>query len=660
VTQPKPYFESVLVANRGEIAVRIMRTLAALGIRSVAVYSDADADSLHVAVADEAVRIGPTPAMDSYLRVDRIIAAALDSGAQAIHPGYGFLSENAALAQACIDNGIVFIGPPASVIDSMGDKIRAKEIAIQAGVPVVPGDHRPAMSDAQLRSAITTIGFPALLKPSAGGGGKGMRIVRAKTEIDDAITSARREARGSFGDDTMLVERFVDRPRHIEVQILADKFTNVVHLGERECSLQRRHQKVIEESPSPLLDEGTRELMCKAAVALAAAVDYVGVGTVEFVVPGNNPADFAFLEMNTRLQVEHPVTEAVTGIDLVAEQIRIAAGHALGYTQQEVVFSGAAVEARVYAEDPTRDFLPTGGQIEVWETPTGLRIDSGVRSGDEVSSHYDPMLAKVISWAPQRSAALALLAAGLDEMIIFGVVTNIDYLRQILRDESVVAGTMDTDLLGRTTALDAWSQGPSGAAAAAMVNAFRSSLDGDGDSWTQRDGWRVWGRQPFTLDFTRNGQSIEVCEAAPKDVQRAITEHDVLVIPDVTPAPWLDPAGASVWVHSPTEGTHHGRLSTPTERHLRVDTAGDRSQAGDWSARAPMPGTIVSVLVGDGDEVDTGAPLVAVEAMKMEHMIKAPAAGRVKVVNVEVGEQVQLDQELVELVLGTVNDEGNP
>ncbi len=636
---------SVLVANRGEIAVRVMRTLARLDVRSVAVYSDADAEALHVAIADSAVYLGPTAAQDSYLNVDRVISAALASGADAIHPGYGFLSENTRLAQACVDNGIVFIGPPAAVIEQMGDKIQAKVTAIEAGVPVVPGRHDPAMSDAQVTEAVLAIGFPSLLKPSAGGGGKGMRIIRTSDEIAGAIESARRESLGAFGDDTLLVERFVDQPRHIEVQVLADTHGNVVHLGERECSLQRRHQKVIEESPSPLLDDHARQAICAAAVRLAQSVNYVGAGTVEFVVPASAPMDFAFLEMNTRLQVEHPVTEAVTGIDLVAEQIRIADGQPLGYDQGDIHFCGVAIEARIYAEDPLRESLPTGGLIEVWEEPEGIRVDSGVRAGDIVTSHYDPMLAKVISAGADRTIAMRTLASALSSMVIFGVVTNVDYLRQILADERVQAGDLDTNLLSLITAESLWeATGPPPMAAAAIVNVVRSSLPMDSDVWSRRDGWRIGAEEPLRIDWTESGSTWPLAALA-DDPGEAIDDDATI---------WLD--GDAMWFHSPGQGIHRGHVSWPIDRRLRqpAHTAG---QTGIWTARSPMPGMIVNMGVSVGDRVEAGHTLVSVEAMKMEHAVRAPGSGVVQAIDVAVGQQVTLDQQLVEIALGD-DDEG--
>ncbi|MCX4748951.1 ATP-grasp domain-containing protein [Kitasatospora sp. NBC_01287] len=490
-------FDTVLVANRGEIAVRVIRTLRRLSIRSVAVYSDADADARHVREADTAVRLGPTDRSDSsatetYLRGDQIIAAALRTGAQAVHPGYGFLAENPGFARACAEAGLVFIGPPAEAVELMGDKINAKEAVSAVGVPVVPGSRAGATSDAELIRAAEEIGYPVLIKPSAGGGGKGMRLVRDPAELPAELAGARRVARTAFGDDTLLLERWVDRPRHIEVQVLADAHGTTVHLGERECSLQRRHQKLIEEAPSVLLDERTRAAMGAAAVRAAEACGYTGAGTVEFIVPGDDPdqvsahgahgadagarddtgtvREFFFMEMNTRLQVEHPVTELAVAItrspqggpsvgwapaaerlDLVEWQLRVAAGESLSFAQTDVSFLGHAVEARICAEDPARDFLPTGGRILSLEEPSGegIRVDSGLTAGTEITSAYDPMLGKVIAYGPDRATALLRLRNALADTKLLGVTTNAGFLRRLLALPDVVAGRLDTGLVER-------------------------------------------------------------------------------------------------------------------------------------------------------------------------------------------------------------------
>ncbi|AZM89259.1 acetyl-CoA carboxylase biotin carboxylase subunit [Streptomyces sp. W1SF4] len=444
-------FSTVLVANRGEIAVRVIRTLRQLGIRSVAVFSDADADARHVREADTAVRIGPAAAAESYLSVERLLDAAKRTGAEAVHPGYGFLAENAAFAAACTEAGLAFIGPPASAISLMGDKITAKETVRAAGVPVVPGSSGSGLTDAELAAAASEIGMPVLLKPSAGGGGKGMRLVRDEAVLAEEIAAARREAKSSFGDDTLLVERWIDRPRHIEIQVLADAHGNVVHLGERECSLQRRHQKVIEEAPSVLLDEKTRAAMGAAAVEAARSCGYVGAGTVEFIVPGGDPSSYYFMEMNTRLQVEHPVTELVTGLDLVEQQLRVASGEPLPVTQDGIRLTGHAIEARVCAEDPARGFLPSGGTVLALSEPDGgtVRTDSGLTAGVPVGSTYDPMLSKVIAYGPDRAAALRVLRGALADTVILGVQTNAGFLRRLLAHPDVVSGDMDTGLVER-------------------------------------------------------------------------------------------------------------------------------------------------------------------------------------------------------------------
>ncbi|MFI5061179.1 MAG: acetyl/propionyl/methylcrotonyl-CoA carboxylase subunit alpha, partial [Actinomycetales bacterium] len=429
-------FHTVLVANRGEIACRIIRTLRRLGIRSVAVYSDADGEAPHVALADVAVRLGPAPARQSYLDVTAILEAARATGAEAVHPGYGFLSENAEFAAACEQAGVVFIGPGVRALDIMGDKIAAKREVEAHGVPTIPGIAEPGLTDEDLIAAAEQIGFPVLVKPSAGGGGKGMQVVRSAAELPEALHAARRVAAAAFGDDTLFLERLVDTPRHIEVQVLADRHHHVIHLGERECSLQRRHQKVIEEAPSPLLDEATRDRIGRAACAVAESVDYVGAGTVEFLVSDASPGEFFFMEMNTRLQVEHPVTELVTGLDLVEWQLRIAAGEPLTLVQDDVRLSGHAVEARVYAENPERSFLPSDGTVLALHEPSGagVRVDSGLQAGNAIVTEYDPMLSKIIAWGEDRRTALARLDAALADTAILGAVTNVHWLRTLLAD----------------------------------------------------------------------------------------------------------------------------------------------------------------------------------------------------------------------------------
>src|ERR1700710_264884 len=442
-------FRTLLIANRGEIACRVIRTAKVMGLRTVAVYSEADRDALHVAMADEAVLLGPARARDSYLNIERVIEAARKSGAEAVHPGYGFLSESAEFAQACLDAGLVFVGPTADMIRAMGSKSGSKMLMEQAGVPLVPGYHGEAQDEATLAKAADKIGFPVLVKASAGGGGRGMRIVRSAGELAAAVVSARREAKAAFGDDRMLIEKFVDNPRHIEVQVIGDSHGNLVSLFERECTLQRRHQKVIEEAPSPTLNAAQRDAVCAAARKAAGAVNYVGAGTIEFVSDGR---DFFFIEMNTRLQVEHPVTELITGVDLVEWQLRVAFGEPLPLKQDEIRLKGHAVEARVYAENPAKNFMPSVGRIRTWRMPTqsnGLRIDAGYREGDSVSANYDAMLAKVIAWAPTRAAAIDRLNRGLEDADVRGITTNIPFLSALVTHPDVRANAIDTGFIER-------------------------------------------------------------------------------------------------------------------------------------------------------------------------------------------------------------------
>ncbi|SNX59673.1 biotin carboxylase /acetyl-CoA carboxylase carboxyltransferase subunit alpha [Streptomyces sp. TLI_55] len=636
-------FDTVLVANRGEIAVRVIRTLRALGVRSVAVFSDADADARHVREADTAVRLGPAPAAESYLSVERLLEAAARSGAQAVHPGYGFLAENAAFARACADAGLVFTGPPADAISLMGDKIRAKETVAAAGVPVVPGGRDP-----ELASAAVELGAPVLLKPSAGGGGKGMRLVRDLSVLDDEIAAARREARASFGDDTLLVERWIDRPRHIEIQVLADGHGNVVHLGERECSLQRRHQKIIEEAPSVLLDEATRAAMGEAAVQAARSCGYRGAGTVEFIVPGGDPSSYYFMEMNTRLQVEHPVTELITGLDLVEWQLRVAAGEPLPFGQDDVRLTGHAVEARLCAEDPARGFLPSGGTVLRLHEPQGdgVRADSGLLEGSEVGSLYDPMVSKVIAYGPDRATALRKLRAALADTVTLGVQTNAGFLRRLLAHPDVVAGRLDTGLVEREVDGLVATDVPEEvyeAAAAVRLEALRPR---DGEGWTDPfsvpSGWRLGGT-PKPVAFHLRVQ--DPVEYVPRG-SATVSDDRVSVLLDGVrhtfhrAADWLGRDG-DAW---------HVRDHDPVAASL----AG-AAHAGADSLTAPMPGTVTVVKVAVGDEVTAGQSLLVVEAMKMEHVVSAPHAGTVAELDVKPGATVAMDQVLA--VITPVEDE---
>ncbi|MFC7906395.1 acetyl-CoA carboxylase biotin carboxylase subunit [Streptomyces nigra] len=631
-------FDTVLVANRGEIAVRVIRTLRALGVRSVAVFSDADADARHVREADTAVRIGPAPAAESYLSVERLLEAAARTGAQAVHPGYGFLAENAGFARACADAGLAFIGPSADAISLMGDKIRAKETVKAAGVPVVPGSSGSGLTDAELADAAREIGMPVLLKPSAGGGGKGMRLVRDEALLADEIAAARREARASFGDDTLLVERWIDRPRHIEIQVLADGHGNVVHLGERECSLQRRHQKIIEEAPSVLLDEATRAGMGEAAVQAARSCGYRGAGTVEFIVPGGDPSSYYFMEMNTRLQVEHPVTELITGIDLVEWQLRVAAGERLAFGQDDIRLTGHAVEARVCAEDPARGFLPSGGTVLKLREPQGdgVRTDSGLSEGTEVGSLYDPMLSKVIAYGPDRATALRRLRAALAETVTLGVPTNAGFLRRLLAHPAVVAGELDTGLVERVVDDLVSTEVPEEvyeAAAAVRLDALRPRGDGWTDPFAMPSGWRLGGT-PRPVSFPLRVQ--EPVEYTPRG-SATVTDDEVSVTLDGVrhtfrrAADWLGRDG-DAW---------HVRDHDPVAASLT-----GAAHAGADSLTAPMPGTVTVVKVAVGDEVTAGQSLLVVEAMKMEHVISAPHAGTVAELDVTPGTTVAMDQVL--------------
>ncbi|MFD5880071.1 acetyl/propionyl/methylcrotonyl-CoA carboxylase subunit alpha [Streptomyces yangpuensis] len=661
-------FSTVLVANRGEIAVRVIRTLRELGIRSVAVFSDADADARHVREADTAVRIGPAAAAESYLSVERLLDAAKRTGAEAVHPGYGFLAENAAFAQACAEAGLAFIGPPASAISLMGDKIRAKETVKAAGVPVVPGSSGSGLTDAELVAAASEIGMPVLLKPSAGGGGKGMRLVRDEAVLAEEIAAARREARSSFGDDTLLVERWVDRPRHIEIQVLADAHGNVVHLGERECSLQRRHQKVIEEAPSVLLDEKTRAAMGAAAVDAARSCGYVGAGTVEFIVPGGDPSSYYFMEMNTRLQVEHPVTELITGLDLVELQLRVASGEALPVTQDDIRLTGHAIEARVCAEDPARGFLPSGGTVLALSEPSGgaVRTDSGLTAGVPVGSTYDPMLSKVIVHGPDRPAALRMLRTALADTVILGVQTNAGFLRRLLAHPDVVSGDLDTGLVERDLAgLLPEGVPPEVYAAAALLEAplgrphTPARPGGWVDPFDAANGWRLGGTPAWTVHhFRLPGQDpVEV------RTRKVGAEQDILLdavdsgaapararIVSRTPgALTLELDGVTHrFTHAASpEGVWLGRDadSWHVQHHDPVSAHGTASAGADTLA-APMPGTVTVVKVAVGDKVTAGQSLLVVEAMKMEHVISAPHAGTVTELDVSPGTTVAMDQVL--------------
>jgi len=649
-------FDTVLVANRGEIAVRVLRTLARLGIRSVAVHSEADDGALHTRLADVAVPIGPAPAAQSYLDITRVLDAARRTGAQAVHPGYGFLSENVEFARACAAAGIVFIGPPVAAIEAMGDKIRAKQTVSAAGVPVVPGRTEPGMDDDAVALAAIEVGFPVLLKPSAGGGGKGMRVVRDPGELTEQIAGARREARSSFGDGTLLVERYLGNSRHIEVQVFGDTHGTVIHLGERECSLQRRHQKVIEEAPSPLLDTRTRAAMGRAAVDAARAVGYTGAGTVEFIVDADSPQDFFFLEMNTRLQVEHPVTECITGLDLVELQLRVAAGERLPIEQSDVTLDGHAIEARIYAEDPARGFLPQAGDVVGLLEPSGpgIRVDSSLRVGGVVGTDYDPMLAKVIAWGADRETARARLVTALGRTAVLGLTTNTTFLRDLLNDPDVVAGRLDTGLIERRgEALTRLEPPPPHVyAAAGLALLLESEPTGAVvDPWEVPAGWRLgeptWtvrrlqaaGVDPVEVRVRGGSGAAQVRVGGGEPMAgRVSRDGDQLAVTldDVTTRFTVVHAGGTVWL------AVDGHVAALREHERLAPTGG--AAGSDGAVTAPMPGTVTVVQVRLGDQVEAGTPLLVVEAMKMEHVLTAPVAGTVTELPVTVGHQVRLDE----------------
>ncbi|MHB1928216.1 MAG: acetyl/propionyl/methylcrotonyl-CoA carboxylase subunit alpha [Acidimicrobiales bacterium] len=653
-------FRTVLVANRGEIAVRVIRTLRRLGIASVVVYSDADAGARHVREADRAVRIGPASPAQSYLDVRAVVAAAVATGAEALHPGYGFLSENPALALACAESDIVFVGPSAAAIEVMGDKIRAKEAVGAAGVPVVPGRTGRGLSDGDLVEAALELGLPVLLKPSAGGGGKGMRRVADPDALAAEIAAARREALGAFGDGTLLVERWVGRARHIEIQIVADLHGHCIHLGERECSLQRRHQKVVEEAPSVLLDEATRSAMGASAVAAACAVAYEGAGTVEFLVSADRPDEYFFLEMNTRLQVEHPVTEAVTGLDLVEWQLRIAAGEPLGLGQADVRIVGHAVEARVYAEDTERGFLPASGLLLSWREPRdrpGIRVDGGVQTGDEVGILYDPLLAKVIARGRDRAEALARLHSALGEMTVLGVTTNVGFLRRLLAHSDVVAGSLDTELIQRVDQeLVAGSPPDEVFAAAALHRLLALEPHGPAvDLWDRPTGWRVGGPAEVVVELLCADRREEVGVMGPPEAARV----RVGSAPPVAATARLDGTTMELTVGGLTrrwDVVAHGEVTwLGAGDTWAVRPAPPRSRRPDDGVsaggplRSPMPGTVQAVHVQVGEPVIAGAPVVTMEAMKMEFAVTAPAAGMVTALRVRPGQAVALEEVLAEI-----------
>jgi 3-methylcrotonyl-CoA carboxylase alpha subunit len=654
-------FRTLLIANRGEIACRVIRTAKAMGLRTVAVYSEADRDAMHVAMADEAVLLGPARARDSYLNIKRVIEVAHKSGAEAVHPGYGFLSESAEFAQACADEGLVFVGPTADMISAMGSKSGSKLLMEKAGVPLVPGYHGEAQDDATLAKAADQIGFPVLIKASAGGGGRGMRIVRSPGELAAGLTSAKREAKAAFGDDRMLIEKFVDNPRHIEVQIIGDSHGNLLSLFERECTLQRRHQKVIEEAPSPTLNATQREAVCAAARKAAAAVNYVGAGTIEFV---SNGKDVFFIEMNTRLQVEHPVTELITGIDLVEWQLRVAFGENLPLDQNEIKLHGHAIEARVYAENPHKNFMPSVGRIRTWRTPEpsdGLRIDAGYREGDAVSPHYDAMLAKMIAWAPTRDAAIERLNRGLEETDVRGIVTNIPFLSALVTHPDVRANAIDTGFIERELkTLTPVAAAPGDlelcAAVAALLGAEAKIAHREAHSPWRTSGWMPVGRRQRLFTF-RHGPETEPkvnLKYGNGPATLSIGEREFAYTFSAGDAGGFNLTldGMKSRVVAFIEG-HELYLRTRNGRfdlHW-VDPFGgdDEEQVGEDKIVAPLPGTVVALLAEEGATLEKGAPILTLEVMKMEQTLRAPFAGVLKLIKCKVGDIVQEGVELAEV-----------
>jgi 3-methylcrotonyl-CoA carboxylase alpha subunit len=650
-------FAKILIANRGEIACRVIRTARRMGIATVAVYSEADAGALHVAAADEARLIGPPPARESYLKGDAIIAAARESGAQAIHPGYGFLSENAEFAEACAAAGLVFIGPPPEAMRAMGSKAAAKALMEQHGVPVVPGYHGDDQDPARLLAEAETIGFPVLIKASGGGGGRGMRIVEEAGAFGRALDGAKREALGAFGDERVLIEKYLTAPRHIEVQVFADTHGNVVHLYERDCSIQRRYQKIVEEAPAPGLAKKMRQALGEAAVAAARACGYVGAGTVEFIVERDK---LYFMEMNTRLQVEHPVTEAVTGTDLVEWQLRVAAGEAFTRTQKDIALRGHAIEVRLYAENPERGFLPATGTLQRLRLPPArlARVETGVREGDTVTPYYDPMIAKIIAWGRDRAAARTRLGQALAQIGVLGITTNLGFLARVVGDADFAAAKLDTGFIERRKAVLLAPPTPvsDAALAAGALFCLAETAGKPDDPWARRDGWRLnAAKAPQTLVFRDGEATLPVAATAAGegwDLQlgdRRCRASSTFAADDAV-ALTVDgmQSRAIVLAHGSALAVF---VAGESWRLERVDPlappAGADAHAGRLSA--PMPGKVVQLLVASGDAVRQGQPMIVIEAMKMEHTIAAPRDGTVEAVRYAVGDLVDEGAELIVL-----------
>ncbi len=645
-------FDKVLIANRGEIACRIVRTCRRLGVRTAAVYSDADAASFHVRMADEAVHIGPSPAQESYLVAEKIIAAARRTSAQAIHPGYGFLSENEHFAEACADAGIVFIGPPASAIHAMGSKSAAKDLMQQAGVPLTPGYHGEKQSPEFLLAQADAISYPVLIKASAGGGGKGMRRVDRHADFLDALASCKREATASFGDDHVLIEKYILQPRHIEIQVFADTFGNVVSLFERDCSVQRRHQKVLEEAPAPGMAQQRRAAMSKAACDAARAVGYVGAGTVEFIADATGA--FHFMEMNTRLQVEHPVTEMITGLDLVEWQLRVAAGEPLPLNQEELSIHGHAIEARIYAEDPAENFRPSVGilaHLQIPQPSAHVRVDAGVEEADAITPFYDPMIAKLIVWEDTREQALATMTRSLSELQIVGVQTNVQFLKRLVETPSFQSAALDTSLIEREAdSLFAKPAEPPAETAAlvalAVLESERTVAQPHHSPWSVRDGWRMNGTLRRTLRLAHSDQIHEVLvEYRGDGFVATVSDQSFALRGSLTNNSALTATINGLTTHSTliralgdlTIFNGYGSYTYTLIDPLASSAAQTTTDAG---MLAPMPGLVTNLLVRPGERVERGAPLLTLEAMKMEYTIKAPSAGSVQAFFFAPGDQV--------------------
>ncbi len=653
-------FDTLLIANRGEIALRVMRTARRLGLRTVAVYSDADVDSLHVREADMAVRLGPAESSASYRNIDAILQACRRTGAQALHPGYGFLSENAGFAQAVADAGLVFVGPTARVIQLMGNKAQAKLAMQEAGVPTVPGA-QGCSSDAEVLEAATRVGYPLILKAAAGGGGRGMRVVRSEDRLLGEFHAARSEAKGAFESDEIIIERAIEQARHIEIQVLCDEHGNALHLGERDCSTQRRFQKVIEEAPSPAVDEPLRQAMGEVARRACAAIGYTGVGTLEFLLGADS--SFYFMEMNTRLQVEHGVTELVTGLDLVEQQLRVAQGERLGFEQADVRLTGHAIELRVCAEDPAAGYLPQVGRVELWQAADGVRTDTALASGSDISVHYDSMIAKILASAPSREACIQKLAAACERTVLLGIQSNLGFLRQCLRHPTFCAGAMTTDFLAQQDLHDAhWRSAPTAHALAAaalvlggLARRHAEALAAPTALWLTQCASAATGSTPSTaaqvrlqprsdgsLSFTSGAEVGDGGTTQQIDNLRCDTQAIGLALDGLfRRLAWFQPDADSVWIQDGANTWHYQRV----QRFPRAGQGGGE----ELQLRAPMSGRVIAMPVAEGDLVTAGMPLLVMESMKMEMPLCATGSGRVARLLVEIGSQLSAGQLLVEL-----------